>query len=624
MADYSSIKGNRVQYLTSDPTLDSNSEGQVWYNSTTGSLKGLVQIKAWSSGGNLGTARRAFDGGSGTQTAALIAGGQGPALPTYNSATEEYSGYAWSAGGNLNTARSELAAAGTQTSTVAFAGEVAGVGVTSVTEEYNGSSWTNSNPVNTARRQIASSGTQTAALMFAGAEPAASNKTESYDGTSWTALPGTTNIARASFGGDGTQTAAMAVGGPSTTTEKWDGTSWSNDASLNRTIDGSNIYVGTTSHGITTGGREPPGTTLVSATEEYDSVSFSQTSATLSTARRELSGAGNGTSALAFGGYNNSTVLANTEEYFSDIANYSASSQAAWASGGNLNNNSQSRAGFGTQTEAVAGPGVGPGGGSPPGIQVTEEYNGTSWTNGNNSTRTDDENRYCAGAGTPTAGAIASGGYPGTMTAATEEYDGTSWTSGGTMSTARRGYVFDGAVVTSSLVFGGNTQPYPGSTTVTGATEHYDGTSWTSGGTMGTARTNGAGSSGGSQTSSLSTGGTQPALTSNTEEYNGTSWTEVNNQPTAVGYQGYAGTQTDCLVWNGYTPTAVTTTYNYDGTSWSSNPASLSLARLNYHNNSGTASSAIVFGGEGPAGTVTTTEEFTGVGVRETKTLTTS
>jgi len=295
-----------------------------------------------------------------------------------------------------------------------------------------------------------------------------------------------------------------------------------------------------------------------------------------------------------------------------------ATTAAAWASGGNLNNNSQGRAGFGTQTAAVAGPGVGPGGG----IATTETYDGSTWTNGNSSTRTpSDKNRYISGAGTPTAGLIAMGGYPApNLNTETEEWDGTSWTASNPASVARRGPVL-GGIQTEALAIGGYSDP---TTTYQNSTEEYDGTSWTSGGNLNTARGNHAGSSKGSQTAFLVTSGNIPALTSNTEEYNGTSWTEVNNQPTAVAYQGYAGTQTDCLVWNGYTPTAVTTTYNYDGTSWSSNPASLALARLNYHNNSGTASSAIVFGGEGPAGTVTTTEEFTGVGVRETKTLTTS
>jgi hypothetical protein len=271
-----------------------------------------------------------------------------------------------------------------------------------------------------------------------------------------------------------------------------------------------------------------------------------------------------------------------------------ATSTSAWASGGNLNNNSQGRAGFGTQTAAVAGPGVGPGGG----IATTETYDGSTWTNGNSSTRTpSDKNRYNAGAGTPTAGLMALGGYPApNLNTETEEWDGTSWTASNPASVARRGPVL-GGIQTEALAIGGYSDP---TTTYQNSTEEYDGTSWTSGGNLNTARGNHAGSSKGSQTAFLITSGNIPALTTNTEEYNGTTWTEVNNQPTAVAYQGYAGTQTDCLVWNGYTPTAVTTTYNYDGTSWSSNPASLSLARLNYHNNSGTASSAIVFGGEGP------------------------
>ena len=46
-----------VKYLASDPTLNTSTEGQVWYNSTEGVLKSLVQIKAWSAGGNLPSAR---------------------------------------------------------------------------------------------------------------------------------------------------------------------------------------------------------------------------------------------------------------------------------------------------------------------------------------------------------------------------------------------------------------------------------------------------------------------------------------------------------------------------------------------------------------------------------------
>jgi hypothetical protein len=39
MTTYSDIRGYRVKYLASDPTLNTSTEGQVWYNSTKVSLK---------------------------------------------------------------------------------------------------------------------------------------------------------------------------------------------------------------------------------------------------------------------------------------------------------------------------------------------------------------------------------------------------------------------------------------------------------------------------------------------------------------------------------------------------------------------------------------------------------
>src|SRR5210317_1913817 len=99
MTEYAGIRGTRVKYLASDPTLNTSTEGQVWYNSTEGVLKSLVQIKAWSAGSNMNTARSAL-GGSGTQTAGL---GFGGSIPGASNATEEYSGYTWTAGGNLGT-----------------------------------------------------------------------------------------------------------------------------------------------------------------------------------------------------------------------------------------------------------------------------------------------------------------------------------------------------------------------------------------------------------------------------------------------------------------------------------------------------------------------------------------
>jgi hypothetical protein len=59
MADYKNIKGFNIQYLDSDPP--NPIEGQMWFNSTTQTLKGAeaggVAAGTWASGGNLNTAR---------------------------------------------------------------------------------------------------------------------------------------------------------------------------------------------------------------------------------------------------------------------------------------------------------------------------------------------------------------------------------------------------------------------------------------------------------------------------------------------------------------------------------------------------------------------------------------
>jgi hypothetical protein len=76
----------------------------------------------------------------------------------------------------------------------------------------------------------------------------------------------------------------------------------------------------------------------------------------------------------------------------------------------------------------------------------------------------------------------------GSVTAATEEFNSTifspatgAWASGGNLGTAR--YYLGGAgTQTAGLAFGGFT------TTITNATEEYNGSSWTAGGNLGTAR----------------------------------------------------------------------------------------------------------------------------------------
>jgi hypothetical protein len=73
------------------------------------------------------------------------------------------------------------------------------------------------------------------------------------------------------------------------------------------------------------------------------------------------------------------------------------------------------------------------------------------------------------------------------------------------------------------LAFGGTTAPNVN----VGSTEEYDGSTWSPGGNMGTARYNLAGC--GIQTAALAFGGRTTVVVANTEEYDGSSWTSGGN-----------------------------------------------------------------------------------------------
>ena len=299
-----------------------------------------------------------------------------------------------------------------------------------------------------------------------------------------------------------------------------------------------------------------------------------------------------------------------------------ATTADAWSTGGAYPAVFQGGAGFGTQTAAV-----GAGGTPSPVFNLkTFEYDGATWTAGNDMSRTPTGSPYLSaynsGSGVLTAGWAAGGGYP-TAVNNVENYDGTSWTASAVLPATRASGNSSGPQA-AGLFFGGTTGSPPRSALAT--TYEYDGEGWTAGGDLNTARTNAAGSGPtGSQTAALCFTGNTPGQTNKTEEYNGTSWTEVNVFPRSASYVGYAGSQTDAIGFSGYTSgsPSVTTTTAYDGTNWSSKP-SMSTSRLMYHTNAGNASSALAFGGEGTSGIISQTEEFNAAGSPTVKTITSS
>lgn len=191
------------------------------------------------------------------------------------------------------------------------------------------------------------------------------------------------------------------------------------------------------------------------------------------------------------------------------------------------------------------------------------------WTSGGNAGTA----RYlCAGAGTQTA-FLAFCGYP-TPTGATEEYNGSSWTAGGNYPGAPKEALGGLGTQTAGLGFGGY-NPTP----VQSATNEYDGSSWTVGGSLNLARRRFNG--GGTQTAGVAAGGVQSApnadTVATTEEYNGSTWTTVNSLNKSRRSHCMNGvTQTAVLCIGGSQGTApATETEEYDGTSWTVGPSTL-------------------------------------------------
>ena len=132
MATFKEIRGQTIKKYTTDPTNPLT--GQMWYNSTTGTLKGRVSSGAWSSSTPLTTATAA-GATLGTQTAALITSGYGfPTNPSGIPQTEVYNGTSWTEGGDMGTARGYVNASGGQSGTIGASG---GSPVQLLSEEYS-------------------------------------------------------------------------------------------------------------------------------------------------------------------------------------------------------------------------------------------------------------------------------------------------------------------------------------------------------------------------------------------------------------------------------------------------------------------------------------------------------
>jgi hypothetical protein len=270
--------------------------------------------------------------------------------------------------------------------------------------------WASGGNVNTAKNITAGAGTQTAALSFGGNPTVTA--TEKYDGTSWTNNPTGLNTGRRDLGGIGTQTAALGFGGynggASAATETFNGSSWTSVNSMNtaRRVRGTGIQTAVIAAG---GGQLPSGTT---DSETWNGTSWTSTSP-INTSRTEVGMSGLQTAALLFAGYTNyPAVSAATESW----------NGSSWTSVNSMNTARAGIVGFGIQTASVGVGGKTVGAG--PSTGATELYNGTTWTTSPASMAT--ARGYGAGCGTQPTGLYMTGGTPTTVVANTEEWTGPS------------------------------------------------------------------------------------------------------------------------------------------------------------------------------------------------------
>ena len=297
----------------------------------------------------------------------------------------------------------------------------------------------------------------------------------------------------------------------------------------------------------------------------------------------------------------------------------------AWATGGNLVNGKSSHAAAnnGTQTASVTFGGYGPP--ASPGITAdTQNYDGSSWTTSGNmgSARYD-----LGGAGTQTA-ALAIAGFtasPYNKSVIVEAYDGSTWSPApsltGSLISRNSGLGTQTAALNiTGAITSGFDQP------AISACEEYDGTSWTSTGSVGTARS--FVGTAGIQTAGLAIGGNSGVSPPNvasalTEEYNGSTWTAGGAMATARSNLGGAGTQTAGLAFGGdQLPGSSDSTEEYDGTSWTAG-GTLPFAN-NALRGAGTSNTAALSIGGNGTPTKTTTLEYNGAGQPNTVTITAS
>ena len=314
MAKYNELFGQLVQYISSDPS--NLEEGNVWYNSTSNTLKARAyQNGSWSSGDNVNTARSFMGGASYAATNAALGFG-GDTGPARVGDTEEYNGSSWSEQSNMSTSRSATGSCGIQTSAIGWCGYEGG-GKTDA-EEYNGSSWSGGTAYPGSARYFDGGGTGVSANSAFSFGANADAEAYEWNGSSWSASPDMPST-RSYAGGFGTQSSTFITGGKNaiTTSLTYNGSTFSSAPATNtgRARFG---HAGTSaSAGVIWGGSNDADSDVeIRNTEDWNGTAWSESSL-LAVKRDSISnGSGSASTAMnAFGSIRSQPNPSGTEDY---------------------------------------------------------------------------------------------------------------------------------------------------------------------------------------------------------------------------------------------------------------------------------------------------------------------
>lgn len=313
MATYYDIFGQKVQYLSSDP---SNVQiGQVWYNSTSNTAKfqGATTVSSWATGGNMNDANSGNGAGDSQTSAIALQGNLGSVT-----VVESYDGSTWTNGPSSSNSYGSRSAGGATASAGLFGGYTNSPFTTySTMEEYDGSTFSSGGSSNTPGYGSNSAyGVNLNSLGWVGRTGPNKAANEHYDGSTWTTV---TSFPPGQTGGNvaGTLTSAVIASGfvpPNNTTVNsfdYDGSTWTaitNLPSGRDSINGGSACTSSSAYIKYGGSREPSlGST---ANSDFWNGSAWSTETSLPSARQGSNGgvATSYTGALMFGGPTTQTL----------------------------------------------------------------------------------------------------------------------------------------------------------------------------------------------------------------------------------------------------------------------------------------------------------------------------